>query len=63
MSNRPSVSPFATVALAVLALLMGSSPLAFGQHRSQGSVVVTVLDQTGALVQGAQLELRDAATN
>src|SRR5215831_8850212 len=54
------------LALRVLAtmgslLLVGLPSLA--QHGSEGTVSVTVLDPTGSLVGGAELELRDVATN
>ena len=51
--------------LAALALLLGllcCSP-SWAQMSSQGTVVVTVVDSSGAAVQGAKLNLRDAATN
>lgn len=38
-------------------------PVAVAQHGSQGIVGVTVVDQSGAIVPGADLELRDLATN
>ncbi|HEX7959719.1 MAG TPA: carboxypeptidase-like regulatory domain-containing protein, partial [Terriglobales bacterium] len=41
---------------------MNISP-AWAQHGSQGKVNVTVLDQQGRVVPGAQLELRDLGTN
>jgi hypothetical protein len=42
--------------------LMGV-PTAQAQHGSEGTVTVTVLDPSGSVVQGADLELRDLATN
>ena len=33
------------------------------QHGSEGTVTITVLDPSGSVVQGADLELRDIATN
>jgi len=45
----------------MLASLGGVS--AWAQHGSEGKVSVTVVDPTGGVVQGAQLELRDLATN
>jgi len=39
------------------------SGAAWAQHGSEGTVTVTVLDPSGSVVQGAQLELRDLATN
>src|SRR5271165_849922 len=47
--------------LVVMALCLAPSILA--QHGSEGTVTVTVLDPSGSVVQGAQLELRDLATN
>lgn len=50
--------------LAVLVVLTGLSALsAWAQHGSEGTVTVTVLDASGSVVQGAQLELRDLTTN
>ena len=50
--------------LATLATVCGVHvPLAHAQHGSQGTIAITVFDQTGAVVQGADLELRDLATN
>jgi hypothetical protein len=47
-----------------LGILLGvSSPAAWGQQSTVGTVTVTVLDQSGAVVSGANLELRDLATN
>ncbi|HET6176069.1 MAG TPA: TonB-dependent receptor [Candidatus Sulfotelmatobacter sp.] len=50
--------------LVVLAVVAGLSALpVLAQHGSEGTVSVTVLDPSGSVVQGAQLELRDLATN
>jgi hypothetical protein len=38
-------------------------PSTWAQHGSEGTVTVTVIDSSGSVVQGAQLELRDLATN
>ena len=38
-------------------------PSTWAQFGSTGAVVVTVVDQSGAIVTGAELELRDLATN
>jgi hypothetical protein len=38
-------------------------PPAWAQHGSEGTVVVSVVDPSGEVVAGAQLELQDAATN
>lgn len=53
---------FCLVAIAVV--LTGLSALsAWAQHGSEGTITVTVLDASGSVVQGAQLELRELATN
>src|SRR5215475_7524929 len=44
-------------------LLALISIAAWGQHGSEGRISVTVMDPTGSVVQGAQLELRDLSTN
>jgi len=45
-------------------ILFGASvPFAWGQQGSQGSVVITVLDPSGRVVSGAELVLRNLATN
>jgi len=47
-----------------LVVLAGMSALsARAQHGSEGTVTVTVIDPSGEVVQGAQLELRDLTTN
>lgn len=47
-----------------LVVLAGASALsAWAQHGSEGTVTVTVIDPSGEVVQGAQLELRDLTTN
>jgi hypothetical protein len=51
------------LATAFLVLLAIGVPSVWAQHGSEGKVVVTVLDQAANVVQGAQLELRDLATN
>src|SRR6266705_2052636 len=49
---------------AVLALLLGLCCLpCWAQMTSQGTVTVTVVDPSGAAVEGAKLSLQDAATN
>ncbi len=48
---------------AFLVLLITGVPSVWAQHGSEGKVSVTVLDQAANVVQGAQLELRDLATN
>jgi hypothetical protein len=45
--------------LCLLACCTFNLPSALAQQASEGSVVVTVVDPTGGVVQGAQLELRD----
>jgi len=47
--------------LVVMALCL--APSIWAQHGNEGTVTVTVLDPSGSVVQGAQLELRDIATN
>jgi hypothetical protein len=47
--------------LIVMALCV--APSIWAQHGSEGSVTVTVVDPSSSLVQGAQLELLDVATN
>ena len=44
-------------------LLTLVSVAAWAQHGSEGKISVTVMDPTSSVVQGAQLELRDLATN
>src|SRR5215472_5975544 len=43
-------------------VVLATTPSGWGQH-TQGRINVTVLDQQGAAVPGAKLELRDVATN
>ena len=50
------------VAFFALALVLCALP-AWGQMETVGTVSVTVLDQSGAVVRGAQLSLQDIATN
>jgi hypothetical protein len=47
----------------VLVSLALCVPALWAQHGSEGTVSVTVLDASGGVVQGAQLELQDTATN
>jgi Carboxypeptidase regulatory-like domain len=49
------------VSLALVALC--AVPSMWAQHGSEGTVTVSVIDATGSVVQGAQLELLDAVTN
>lgn len=46
-----------------LFVLTLSGLLAWAQHGSEGTVAVTVVDPSGSVVQGAQLELVDLGTN
>jgi hypothetical protein len=50
---------------AVLSVLLAlcAAPTVWAQQGSEGTVTVTVRDPSGSVVQGAQLELRDLATN
>lgn len=61
MSSRYAVACFTFPALFCLGLLISPS-LAFAQHGSQGTVSVMVVDSSGSLVPGAELELRDLQT-
>jgi hypothetical protein len=45
------------------AFLLIAAPEIQAQHGSEGTVTVTVLDPSGSVVPGAQLELRDLGTN
>ena len=50
--------------MAALLVFAGiSAPTAWGQAGTTGTVTVTVLDQSGGVVSGAQLELQDVSTN
>ena len=60
MSSSYFRTVLATVSL--LLLVIGVPPV-WAQHGSEGKVTVTVLDQAASVVQGAELELRDLATN
>src|SRR5438552_3136525 len=62
MSRKSAVSVFLPFAATLLALFL-ALPRALAQHGSEGAVTVTVLDPSGSVVPGAQLELRDLATN
>jgi len=46
-----------------LLLLVAATPLAWTQDMSTGAVNVTVLDPSGAAVNGAQIALKDIETN
>ena len=56
-------SPVATSLVAIAAFLVLGTPAVQAQHGSEGTVTVTVLDPSGSVVQGADLELQDQATN
>lgn len=49
--------------MVLVAFLTMVAPRAQAQHGSEGTVTVTVLDASGSVVPGAQLELQDSATN
>lgn len=49
--------------LGVMALSLGFCPALLAQMSSQGTVTVMVVDPSGGAVQGAKLQLQDAATN
>lgn len=56
--------PFRRLGITSIALLLFWNVLpASAQMTSQGTVTVSVLDPTGAAVQGAKLQLQDTATN
>src|SRR5260370_5799011 len=64
MSRRSSLSALVYVAAILVVFLSPfATPGAWAQHGSEGTVTVTVLDPSGSVVQNAQLELRDSATN
>jgi len=60
-SSRNVLAAAKTVLLVLLVVSIDPSTLA--QHGSEGTVNVTVLDPSGRVVSGAQLELRDTTTN
>jgi len=53
----------ACVVIVLAAFFLTGVPAAHAQHGSEGTVTVTVLDPSGSVVEGADLELRDLATN
>ncbi len=63
MSRKCSSSLVITIVASLLALLLCSASSLWAQHGSEGTVSVTVLDPSGSVVQGAQLQLRDLTTN
>jgi hypothetical protein len=62
MSRKSAFSFYLSIAASVLSLIC-VAPTALAQHGSEGTVAVTVLDPSGSIVQGAQLQLRDLSTN
>jgi hypothetical protein len=60
-SSRRLLGGVPTLLLTLLALCV--VPCMWAQHGSEGTVSVTVLDPSGSVVSGAQLELRDVVTN
>jgi hypothetical protein len=60
-SSRRGLGRVRAVVMVLLTLCV--VPAAWSQHGSEGTVTVTVLDPSGSVVQGAQLELRDLASN
>lgn len=63
MSFRSSRLVIGSVAVLFLVLSAVNIPIAWAQHGSEGTVTVTVVDPSGSVVPGAQLELQDVATN
>ena len=49
--------------LAMVLCLMMAVPFAWSQHGSTGTINVTAVDPSGGVIPGANLELRDLATN
>lgn len=62
MKQRKLWRRFSSIAGAVLAVLL-TGGVSYAQSGSQGTVIVTVQDPSGDVVQGAQLELVDLSTN
>ena len=62
MSRKSALSLCLSIAASLLTLAL-VLPSALAQHGSEGTVAVTVLDPSGSVVQGAELELTDLATN
>ncbi|HEU0050236.1 MAG TPA: carboxypeptidase-like regulatory domain-containing protein, partial [Nitrososphaera sp.] len=63
MSRRFSVNAFGSLAAVLVTLCVLNVLPAWAQHGSEGSISVIVRDTSGSVVQDAQLELRDLATN
>lgn len=53
---------FACITVAAVVFLLAASPV-WAQRGNEGTVSVTVVDPTGSIVPGAQLQLQDLATN
>lgn len=51
------------ILVALFFLACAAVPAAYAQQGTVGTVAVTVLDQSGGVISGAQLELRDLSTN
>src|SRR6266571_2533091 len=64
MAFKKDTSVFAGCVFALFLLVLTSgAPSAWGQIASQGTIAVKVLDQSGAVVPGANLKLEDLASN
>src|SRR6266436_6444619 len=64
MARNRNTSVFTGCIFALfLLVLMSGAPSAWGQIASQGTINVTVVDQSGAVVPGADLSLEDLASN
>ena len=63
MLRSSSMNRLVYVVAALLGLGVWSAPLMRAQSGSFGTIVVTVQDQSGAVVSGADLELQSASTN
>src|SRR5258708_10043206 len=62
LKRNDSVFAGCIIALFLLALMSGA-PSAWGQIASHGTITITVLDQSGAVVPGANLSLEDLSSN
>jgi hypothetical protein len=51
------------ITVTAVAFLLAAVPAVWAQRGSEGTVTVTVVDPTGSIVPGAQVELQDLATN
>ncbi len=58
-----SAKSFRVAVICVLAVFVSNLPLAWAQHGNTGTVAVTVVDPSGSVVPGAQLELKDLSTS